>query len=127
MITAKIVMLKDAIKQAKLTQQQFTERYGIPRTTLQDWLANKHLPPEYMLNLLLRCIEVDYDIVIEDKTKTIPQFTITYLDGTPLSLYDDMYVYKARQENRVHMVKSVSERVFHYKCDNGLVIKVVKN
>lgn len=53
-------MLRDARKNAGLTQQQLSDKYEIPLRTLQSWEGVKRVPPTYVVNLLLRCIEADF-------------------------------------------------------------------
>lgn len=52
--------IRNARKQAGLTQVQLATKYGIPRRTLQDWEHCKYEPPGYVLNLLLDRIALDY-------------------------------------------------------------------
>lgn len=35
-----------------LTQTGMTERFGIPRRTIQEWEAGRRVPPEYVLRML---------------------------------------------------------------------------
>lgn len=35
-----------------LTQTGMTERFGIPRRTIQEWEAGRRIPPEYVLRML---------------------------------------------------------------------------
>ena len=51
---------KQARLKAGLTQKELCDRYGIPLRTLQGWEGGSRKPPEYVLNLLLRCIELDF-------------------------------------------------------------------
>ena len=89
-----MVNIKEVREQANLTRKQLSERYGIPLTTIQYWESCKRTPPEYVMNLLLRCIEVDFGINIKDTADegTTKTFTLTYADDRPLSLADEMYV-----------------------------------
>lgn len=45
---------------AKLTQQGFADKYGIPKRTIGNWEAGINEPPEYVVALLTRCVEHDY-------------------------------------------------------------------
>jgi DNA-binding transcriptional regulator YiaG len=53
--------IRTARKQAGLTQQQLATRYDIPMRTLESWERALRKPPEYVLTLLLRCIEMDFN------------------------------------------------------------------
>lgn len=123
-------ILRDTRKQAKLTQQQLADKYQIPRRTLQDWEAGKHKPPVYVVNMLLRCIEVDFGVRIEEQsTSTDATYTLTYTDGTPLSLADEMYVLKEKKAKRIELVDMDKDnpRVRTYKCENGFIFKATRN
>lgn len=52
--------IKQARLKAGLTQKELCDRYEIPLRTLQGWEGGSRKPPEYVLNLLLRCIELDF-------------------------------------------------------------------
>lgn len=43
-----------------LSQVRFGQRYSIPRRTVEDWEAGRHLPPDYVLILLDRAVSEDY-------------------------------------------------------------------
>lgn len=43
-----------------LSQQAFSDKYGIPRRTLQDWEYGRRTPPEYVIKLLKRVVEEDF-------------------------------------------------------------------
>lgn len=53
--------LRTARKKAGLTQQQLAEHYGIALRTVEAWERGLRKPPEYVLTLLLRCIELDFN------------------------------------------------------------------
>lgn len=44
--------IKEIRKLTGLTQVKFSERYGIPRRTLEHWERDLNKPPEYVLDLL---------------------------------------------------------------------------
>lgn len=44
-----------------LSQTDFSEKYNIPKRTLQDWEYKKRTPPEYVVNLLE--FKVKYDVL----------------------------------------------------------------
>ena len=43
----------------EMTQEQFSDAYGIPVRTLQQWEAGRRKPPEYVVNLLERAVKED--------------------------------------------------------------------
>lgn len=43
-----------------LTQQAFSEKYGIPKRSIENWEGGKRTPPEYMINLLERVVKEDF-------------------------------------------------------------------
>lgn len=53
-------MVRNARKQAELTQQQLSDKYKIPVRTLVDWERGVRTPPEYVVDLLLRCMAIDF-------------------------------------------------------------------
>jgi len=46
--------LKQARLSAGLTQQKMSEKLNIPCRTIQDWEADKHLPPEWAETLVIK-------------------------------------------------------------------------
>ena len=46
--------LKQARLSASLTQQKMSEKLNIPCRTIQDWEADKHLPPEWAEALVIK-------------------------------------------------------------------------
>lgn len=46
--------LKQARLSAGLTQQKMSEKLNIPCRTIQDWEADKHLPPEWAEALIVK-------------------------------------------------------------------------
>lgn len=43
-------------RETGLSQKKFSEKYNIPRRTIEDWEGNRRTPPEYVLSLLERSI-----------------------------------------------------------------------
>lgn len=56
---------KDEIKkmrnEAGMTQKTFSEFFGIPVRTLQDWEAGVRKPPEYVVRLLPYKLKAEWD------------------------------------------------------------------
>lgn len=42
-----------------LTQQAFSEKYGIPKRSIENWEGGKRNPPEYVISLLERVVKED--------------------------------------------------------------------
>lgn len=55
--------IKELRELTGLSQQAFSEKYGIPKRSIENWEGNKRVPPNYVLSLLER-------VVLED-TKNI--------------------------------------------------------
>jgi transcriptional regulator with XRE-family HTH domain len=60
--------IKNARKKAGLSQKQLSAKYGIPARSIEDWETNKHKCPDYVLNLLLDRIALDY---VADLTEAV--------------------------------------------------------
>lgn len=43
-----------------LSQKAFSDKYKIPKRTIEDWEAERRTPPEYMVKLLERVIKEDF-------------------------------------------------------------------
>lgn len=43
-----------------LTQQAFSEKYGIPKRSIENWEGGKRNPPEYVAKLLERIVKEDF-------------------------------------------------------------------
>lgn len=46
---------------AGLTQAKFSEKYGIPKRTIEEWEGGRRTPPPYVVTLLRRAVEEDYE------------------------------------------------------------------
>lgn len=44
--------IRDLRKKTGLSQAKFSDKYGIPRRTLEDWETEKRTPPDYVLDML---------------------------------------------------------------------------
>jgi len=124
-----MLTIKEARKQAKLTQTQLAERYGIPVRTLQDWEAGRRTPPEYVVTLLLRCIEVDFGINLKATAddRPVQKYTLTYADDRPLTLADEMFVNVEKEAKRIELIKMDGPNVRTYRCSNGFIFKAKLN
>nr|DAM94883.1 MAG TPA: putative transcriptional regulator [Caudoviricetes sp.] len=43
-----------------LSQQAFSDKYKIPKRTIENWESGKRNPPEYVISLLERAVKEDY-------------------------------------------------------------------
>lgn len=62
--------LKQARLSTGLTQQKMSEKLNIPCRTIQDWEADKHLPPEWVETLVIKELNTITDnnkLNLEDK------------------------------------------------------------
>lgn len=123
-----MITIKEARVQAGLTQKQFAERYGIPVRSLEDWESNRRKPPVYVVNLILRCVEVDFNINLKEQSVSAAQsFILTYADSKPLNMRDEMFVRTERDAKRVELIKVENDGVKTYKCSNGFIFKAKIN
>lgn len=55
--------MKDKVKALRkstgLTQAAFSEKYGIPKRTLENWEGGVNKPPEYVYKMLERLVELE--------------------------------------------------------------------
>jgi DNA-binding transcriptional regulator YiaG len=63
MATKEMNRIKKMRKDAGMTQKMFSDFFGIPVRTLQDWEAGVRTPPDYIVRLLpyKLMLEWDYD------------------------------------------------------------------
>lgn len=120
-----VEMLREARKEAKLTQAQLADKYQIPLRTLQAWENKERTPPEYVLNTLLRCLVVDY----ATRLKRIPKdgdkkYAVTYVDGSLLSNADLRFALDEVHAKRAGVISVDSSYTRTYLCSNGFLFKV---
>ena len=53
--------IREIREKTGLSQAKFGERYGIPTRTIEEWEAGRRTPPAYVLSLLERAVEEDYE------------------------------------------------------------------
>lgn len=51
--------VKEIRKKAGLTQEAFSKKYGIPKRTIENWEGGKSNPPDYVLQMLARIVDMD--------------------------------------------------------------------
>ena len=42
-----------------LTQEKFAEKYNIPKRTIENWETGKRIPPDYLVELLSKVVDLD--------------------------------------------------------------------
>lgn len=52
-----------------LSQQAFSEKYGIPKRSIENWEGGKRNPPEYVISLLERAVKEDIKKIEEERGK----------------------------------------------------------
>lgn len=53
-----------------LSQKAFSDKYRIPKRTIEDWEAERRTPPEYVISLLERAVKEDIKKIKEERGKT---------------------------------------------------------
>jgi len=51
--------VKEFIKSTGLTQKQLSERFGIPRRTIEDWSRGVSKCPDYVVSMMKEILEKD--------------------------------------------------------------------
>lgn len=51
--------IKEIRNKTNLSAQKFGDKYGIPLRTIQDWERGERKPPEYVVDLLNRVVEME--------------------------------------------------------------------
>lgn len=64
-----------------VSQQGFSQLYGIPKRTIENWESEVRKCPEYVLNLLERAVKEDYRSVQKFDKKIEKQFEDDSVDG----------------------------------------------
>lgn len=44
-----------------LSQQAFSDKYNIPKRSIENWESGKRTPPEYVISLLERVVKEDLE------------------------------------------------------------------
>ncbi|WP_128426719.1 helix-turn-helix domain-containing protein [Gudongella oleilytica] len=53
--------IKQARLKAGLSKKELSEKYRIPLRSIQQWEEGSRKPPEYVIDLLVRCLELDFN------------------------------------------------------------------
>lgn len=54
--------IKEIRQATGLSQVRFCQYYGIPRRSLEDWEYGKNKPADYLINLLWRAVQEDFNL-----------------------------------------------------------------
>ncbi len=49
--------IKEIVASTGLSQRAFAERFHVPLRTLEDWLAGKRNPPEYVIWMMQQLLD----------------------------------------------------------------------
>lgn len=90
--------IKEIAAEHNLSVRQLGIRYGIPQRTIEDWSAERRKPPEYVINLLKKCLEYERNTKMY-KIKEI-ETNVTY---------DDIYA----------SIEEAEEQIAEYVKDDG--------
>lgn len=52
--------IKSIRAKTNLSQREFSDKYGIPKRTIENWESGASSPPDYVMNLLEFAIENEY-------------------------------------------------------------------
>ena len=61
--------VKELREKMGMNRREFSDYYGIPYRTVQDWEAEKREPPDYLLRLLKYRAEIECRIERVDKNR----------------------------------------------------------
>lgn len=135
-------MLRNARKKTGLTQQQLSDKYEIPLRSLQAWEGIRRVPPTYVVNLLLRCLAIDFPTahevsseqteqreLVTKSTEPVkkPSYTLHTSWGKHLTPEQEADVEKARACGEVAQVSASDEdpTIKQYMCtENGFIFEV---
>ena len=51
--------IQEFIKNSNMTHKQLSERFGIPKRTIEDWSRGVRKCPEYVVNMIMELLERD--------------------------------------------------------------------
>lgn len=141
-LSEQLETLRKACETMGVTNQQLTEKYGIPSQTLKAWF-NGTAPDDYIITLLLRCLEVDFianldldlDLSEEEQepTETASKpYKLYTLQGEPLTQSEEEFVHRERAAGRVGKIELSEDddpyrtRQVFYCTSNGFKFELVK-
>ena len=62
--------IKELRMLSRLSQQAFSDKYKIPKRSIENWESGKRTPPEYVISLLERAVKEDIKKIEEERGKT---------------------------------------------------------
>lgn len=131
----------DTIREARLktglNRREFSEKYNIPESTIVCWERGERTPPEYVVELLLRCMMIDFPVEQSEKQLSKPKPTAEknpspkFYDifGKPLSPSDIDTVYKELESNGVEILSTTPQKdgTIRRRCkiiNNGFLFNI---
>lgn len=51
--------IKELIKQLNMTQKEFAYHYGIPLRTVQEWTQGRRVPPQYVICMIKKIVNME--------------------------------------------------------------------
>ena len=51
--------IKDICTEYNITQTELSKWFEIPLRTVQDWYSGRRTPPDYVVNMMVRIIELE--------------------------------------------------------------------
>ena len=51
--------IKELCSKYGLKQIELARRFGIPLRTVQDWYSDKRTPPDYVVSMIIRLLELE--------------------------------------------------------------------
>lgn len=100
--------IKQIRKLTNLTQKDFAERYNIPKRTLEDWERGVRTCPEYVTQLLDRCVKMDTCIRRIDF-----EVCVSNSDGEPVKGTE-------RDVSVIYNTQILSDEEAEYLINNGM-------
>ncbi len=91
-------LIRNARLEAKLSRQQMASKYDISLRTLESWEDGERTPPDYVLNLLLRCLKADYpevptqQIAVPKQKKLLFTYCDEYYKPLPVHIAEKLKV-----------------------------------
>lgn len=100
--------IKEIRKLTGLTQKDFATRYNIPKRTIEDWERGVRNCPEYVTQLLERCVKMDTFIRRIDF-----EVCVSNSDGEPVKGTE-------RDVSVIYNTQILSDKQAEYLINNGM-------
>lgn len=85
-----------------LSQQAFSDKYNIPKRSIENWESGKRTPPEYVINLLERVIKGEVKMKYNVISKEIKINPVTGQE-IPVEVFYGPYVIVGHDEERFYV------------------------